>query len=304
LLSYRHIPAAAKHFSSQSGGGGAELPSLVTVQHDALPDGSPSGVAIVAFNSPASLNNLTVTMGQQFEATIAALSLLPSLRAVVLTGQGKSFSAGGDLKFLQERAADSPINNAVTMRAFYRRFLSLRTLPVPVVAAVNGSAIGAGFAVALACDMRLYADDSKVGLTFTQLGLHPGMGSTHFLPALIGHEKAARMLLTGEVVSGPQAVALGLGLESVPAPQLLPHALDLARRIAANSSAAVKTLARSMRMRSEIGLEAALQVMVVVMLVMVVVMLVMVVVILMMVVVMLMMMVVMVMTKVVVVTCH
>ena len=157
-----------------------------------------------------------------------------------------------------------PINNAVTMSAFYKRFLSLRTLPVPVIAAINGSAIGAGFAVALACDLRLYADDAKVGLTFTQLGLHPGMGSTHFLPALVGHEKAARLLLTGDVISGPDAVALGLGLSTSPSHLLLPHALDLARKVAANSSSAVKTLTRSLRMRSEVGLEAALQVIAVV----------------------------------------
>lgn len=213
----------------------------------------------MSFNSPASLNNLTVTMGQQFEEAIAILSAKPNIRAVVLTGEGKSFSAGGDLKFLQDRSTDSPISNAVVMRAFYRRFLSLRTLQVPVVAAVNGSAIGAGFAVALACDMRVFADDSKVGLTFTQLGLHPGMGSTHFLPALVGHEKASRLLLTGEVITGPQAVALGLGLESVPPELLIPRALDLARKIAANSPAAVRTLTRSLRMRSEVGLEAALQ---------------------------------------------
>ena len=199
-------------------------------------------------------------MGNQFETTVTSLSLDPSLRAVMLTGQGKSFSAGGDLKFLQDRASDNPISNAVTMRAFYRRFLSLRTLPVPVIAAVNGSAIGAGFAVALSCDMRLYAHDSKVGLTFTQLGLHPGMGSTHFLPSLIGHENVARLLLTGDVISGAEAVALGLGLCAAPPELLLPQALDLARKIAANSSSAVKTLTRSLRMRSEPGLKAALQV--------------------------------------------
>jgi enoyl-CoA hydratase/carnithine racemase len=99
-----------------------------------------------------------------------------------------------------------------------------------------------------------------VGLTFTQLGLHPGMGSTHFLPALIGHEKAARLLLTGEVIPGPDAVAAGLGLCSTAPELLMPRALELARKIAANSSAAVKTLTRSLRMRSEVGLEAALQV--------------------------------------------
>jgi len=216
----------------------------------------------VSFNNPASLNNLTVAMGNQFETTVTSLSLDPSLRAVMLTGQGKSFSAGGDLKFLQDRASDNPISNAVTMRAFYRRFLPLRTLPVPVIAAVSGSAIGAGFAVALSCDMRLYAHDSKVGLTFTQLGLHPGMGSTHFLPSLIGHENVARLLLTGDVISVAEAVALGLGLCAAPPPSFcfLKRRISRARKIAAISSSAVKTLTRSLRMRSEPGLKAALQV--------------------------------------------
>ena len=111
-------PAVARLLSTQT--------SLVNVQHDVrdmplttkpnssinhhaaqvLPSGAPSGVAIVSFNSPASLNNLTVAMGGEFEATMGSLSLTPALRCVVLTGQGKSFSAGGDLKFLQDRAGD------------------------------------------------------------------------------------------------------------------------------------------------------------------------------------------------------
>ena len=92
----------------------------------------------------------------------------------MLTGEGKAFSAGGDLRWLKLRTQDTPSRNAVIMRKFYSRFLSLRRLPFPVVAAINGPAIGAGLAVALACDIRVAKRDARLGVTFVGLGLHPG----------------------------------------------------------------------------------------------------------------------------------
>ncbi len=91
------------------------------------------------------------------------------------------------------------------MRRFYARFLSVRGLAVPTIAAVNGSAVGAGFCLALACDMRIGARGSRVGLNFVRIGLHTGMAGTWTLPALVGPQVAARMLLTGELVSTEQA---------------------------------------------------------------------------------------------------
>jgi enoyl-CoA hydratase/carnithine racemase len=145
------------------------------------------------------------------------------------------------------------------MREFYSRFLSLRSVPVPVIAAINGPAIGAGFAVSLACDFRIVASEAKVGLTFATLGLHPGMGSTHFLPNLIGHEKAAKLLLTGEIISGAEAAHLGIALKAEPADNVLPSAMELARRIAAASPVAVRGTTRSLRMRQDVNLDQALQ---------------------------------------------
>ena len=92
------------------------------------------------------------------------------LGAVVLTGAGRAFSAGGDIQFLRDRAADTPSRNAVIMRRFYERFLSVRRIPVPVVAAINGPAIGAGLCLALACDVRLAAATAPMGITFVGLG--------------------------------------------------------------------------------------------------------------------------------------
>ena len=119
------------------------------------------GVATITLNAPERLNAMTVEMGEAFEAAVGELRDLPptELRAAILTGAGRAFSAGGDLDWLLERHRDSPTNNAKIMRDFYGRFLSLRTLEVPIVAAINGPAIGAGFAVACACDLRVAATD-------------------------------------------------------------------------------------------------------------------------------------------------
>ncbi len=123
------------------------------------------GVAVLTLNRPRTLNAMTIDMGIAFEQHIASLRNNPAVRAVVLTGSGSGFSAGGDLQFLLARSADTPFNNAVEMRAFYKRFMSLRSLPVPIIAAINGPAIGAGLCVAAACDMRVVAAKAKLGMS-------------------------------------------------------------------------------------------------------------------------------------------
>eukprot|EP00761_Pharyngomonas_kirbyi_P014595 gb/GECH01014625.1/.p1 GENE.gb/GECH01014625.1/~~gb/GECH01014625.1/.p1 ORF type:complete len:297 (+),score=78.08 gb/GECH01014625.1/:1-891(+) len=218
-------------------------------------------IAILTLDRPEKLNALTVPMKNDFENAISEIRNDSSIRAVVLTGAGKAFSAGGDLDFLTERSNDTPYNNALAMRDFYRGYLgAVRSLAVPVLSAINGHAIGAGLCLAMTTDIRVAASDAKLGLTFTQLGLHPGMGATHFLPQLIGYQAASYMLLTGATVNGGKAKEMGLVLEAKDdSADVLPRTLEMARDIAANPKIAVNTCHHSLRMQQNEMLERALQ---------------------------------------------
>jgi enoyl-CoA hydratase len=211
------------------------------------------GVATITFNDPDRRNAMTQAMGESLAATIATLSQDESLRAVVLTGSGRAFSAGGDLDMIQSRAdqgrsAPDGAHAAISrgMREFYGLFLRLRDLPCPSVAAINGAAIGAGLCVALACDLRIAADDARLGLNFTALGLHPGMGATWTLPRLVGPARAAELLYTSRSLTGAEAAAIGLVNRAVPHDEVSATARDLAHAIAANGPMAVRGVKRSL----------------------------------------------------------
>lgn len=229
--------------------------SAVTVER-AGPNGR---VAVVRLNRPDKLNAMTTELGDSFAEVIAKLGReeAETLGAVVVTGAGKAFSAGGDLQFLRNRHKDTPSRNAPIMRTFYQRFLCVRSLPVPVIAAINGPAIGAGLCFALACDVRIAAPKAKMGLTFVGLGLHPGMGATHFLPSIVGPQVASEMMLTGKVISGEEAAKVGLVARAVEDP--LTAAIESATAMASAGPIAVRTCVRSLRQAQDVGLEQALQ---------------------------------------------
>lgn len=220
------------------------------------------GVAVLTFDDPDRRNAMTAAMGDELAARVTELAGDAALRAVVVTGAPPAFSAGGDLDMLEDlarRAREDAFDAAPFMTSFYRRFLSIAELPVPVVAAVNGHAIGAGLCVALAADLRIVADDAKVGLNFAQLGLHPGMGGTWFLPRLLGPERAAAWLYTGGLTDGATAAAQGLALEAVGRDEVLPRAFALAHRIAAASPVVVRQLKRTLAASPQVDLTTALR---------------------------------------------
>lgn len=227
---------------------------LVKVTRDTLN----KGVAIVTLNSPKNLNAMTAAMGDEFKLALSELSQDNTVRCMILNGEGKAFSAGGDLAFLKERLTTSPATNAEIMKSFYKRFLSIRHVPFPTIASINGHAVGAAACVAMACDIRMMADRAKFGLNFVRIGLTPGMGGSHILGKMTNQQVAARMILTGDLISAEEAVRLGIVLESHPAEELHEKALHMARRIASASPVAVRGAVRSIRLAEEDGLEKAL----------------------------------------------
>lgn len=220
-----------------------------------------SGVVQVTLNRPEKLNALTVDMGVRLHDLVAELRNDAGIRAVVLTGAGRAFSAGGDLHFLHDRQRNhrDVEANFAAMRRFYSLFLSIRSLPVPVIAAVNGSAVGAGCCLAGAADLRVVARGAKIGVNFTRLGISPGMAGTHFLPQVFGGQFASWLMLSGDLVSAEDAHANGFSLALLDTPQAaVDEAVRRALVIAAASPIAVRQTIRSLRLRSSDGVEASL----------------------------------------------
>ena len=177
-------------------------------------------------------NAMSPELGDALATRVKEIAGDPDLRAVVLTGAGDAFSAGGDLAMLERLRASSFEEARTFMVGFYRRYLSITELPVPVIAAVRGSAIGAGLCVALAADIVIVDEDAKLAVNFASLGLHPGMGGTYLLPRRVGPQRAAELLMTGRRFDGRQAAAWGMALEAYPAERVLPRAKELAEQMA------------------------------------------------------------------------
>ncbi len=225
-----------------------------------------NGALLLRFNDPQRLNAMSEAMGAAFSGALETLAQEAELRCVVLTGAGRAFSAGGDLDMLERMGRDGRAEpggparqaNSAAMGRFYRMFLALRALPVPVIAAISGHAIGAGFCVALACDMRIAAREARLGLNFVKLGLHPGMAATWTLPRLVGPATAADLLYTGRLVDGAEAERIGLVNRALPREQVLEGALATAAEVASSAPLAVRALRRSLAASAQNDIEQQL----------------------------------------------
>lgn len=205
-----------------------------------LVDRRPDGIAVLTLNDPGRRNAMTDEMTALWKSAIADLRDDSGLRCVVVTGAGTAFTSGGDLSWLAEKNAVAVPALRDRMLSFYRTWLGIRALEVPTIAAVNGHAVGAGFCLALACDLRWAAEDAKLLAPFTALGLHPGMAATWLLPEVAGLPLAREMLLTGRVLTGTEAAAHGLVNHAVPREKVLDEALAAAERVAANAPVATR----------------------------------------------------------------
>ncbi|MGH9416721.1 MAG: enoyl-CoA hydratase/isomerase family protein [Terriglobales bacterium] len=213
-------------------------------------------LARVTVNRPAKLNALNQTVIAELDQVFAELEPTPDLRAVILTGAGeKAFVAGADI-------AELAALDAVAARAASQRgqalFNRIARFPRPVIAAINGFALGGGLELALACTFRLAAENAKLGQPEVKLGLIPGYGGTQRLARLVGEAAALELILTGEPIYAAEALRLGLVNHVVPAAGLLAAAEDLARKIAANAPLAVEFCLEAVRHGQDMNLEQGL----------------------------------------------
>jgi enoyl-CoA hydratase/carnithine racemase len=194
-------------------------------------------VAILTLNRPDSMNALGAPGdGDQVQAVCDQVNADREIRCVVLTGAGRAFSAGGDVKAMKAREGAFG-GSGVTIRDGYRGNIhkvvrSIYGLEVPSIAAVNGAAIGLGCDVACMTDIRIAADTARFGVTFLKLGLIPGDGGAWLLPRTIGMSRACELLFTGDVIDAATAMAWGLVSRVTPAADLMSEAMALAEKIA------------------------------------------------------------------------
>lgn len=203
-------------------------------------------VGAITMRRPDNRNSMTAELLDAFADAAARARADEGARCVIVTGEGRSFSAGADFKSQIQRAGSGTQPHERSY-AMYEPFLSILDIEVPVIAALNGHAVGGGFGLALACDIRVAAEEAKYGANFARLGLTPGMAITYALPRLVGASAAAELLYTGRLVRGDEAVRLGLASRAVPAEEVFDAALETAGEIAANAPAAVRATKELLR---------------------------------------------------------
>lgn len=218
---------------------------------DDLLETTQGGVTTLTMNRPASRNALTREMLAALSEALQRLALEPGVRLIVLTGAGQAFCSGGDVKAFAKSAAGGPVTmtfeqRVADLRARMDVARLLHEIPKPTLAVIPGPAAGAGFSMALACDMRIAADDAKLTTAFSKVGLSGDFGGSYFLTHLVGAAKAREMYFTGQVLRGDEAQRIGLVNRAVPSVQLAGAANAWAQELAALPTVAVGYMKRNL----------------------------------------------------------
>lgn len=213
------------------------------------------GIATLTMNRPDARNALSLEMMNDMHSALTRLASDPAVRAVVLTGTGRAFCSGGDVKGFAKRAESIGIDGAAPM-SFDQRVSDLRSrvevcrllheMPKPTLAVIPGPAAGAGLSMALACDMRIACDDAKLTTAFAKVGLSGDFGGSYFLTHIVGAAKARELYFNGTVLRADEAVHIGMVNRVVPYEQLAKAALDYALELASLPTIAVGYMKRNL----------------------------------------------------------
>jgi 2-(1,2-epoxy-1,2-dihydrophenyl)acetyl-CoA isomerase len=222
-------------------------------------EGRHEGIATLVMNRPDRLNALNNELASALNDALGRIAGDDTVRVVVVTGAGRAFCAGGDLGALGKgRQTGATHELEPLLRAGMQMVLKMRTMPQPVIAAVNGAAAGAGMNIALAADIRIAAEEATFGQNFVKVGLFPDYGGTYFLPQLVGPVKAAELFYTGDMIDAKTALALGLVNQVVPAAQLEAQVKSLAQKIAQGPSMPIRAVKKALFASGEKELAQAL----------------------------------------------
>lgn len=214
------------------------------------------GVATITLNRPQVYNAFNEQLHRELRQALTSAERDPAVRALVLTGAGRAFCSGQDIK---DVAVDGSRSLGDSVRERYNGLiLHLRRLPKPIVAAVNGVAAGAGFSLALACDLRVAADTARFVAAFVNIGLVPDSGLSFFLPRLVGPARAAELCMLGGTLDAPTALGYGMLNRVVPAEELAGAARELAARLASGPALALGLIKRSLELSQSASLEQVL----------------------------------------------
>ena len=219
-----------------------------------------SAIAVLVMNRPDRLNALNNELAAALNDAFGRIAEDESVRVVVITGAGRAFCAGGDLALIGKgRASGDTRALEPLLRAGMQAVLTMRTMPQPVIAAVNGAAAGAGMNIALAADIRIAAEEATFGQNFAKVGLFPDYGGTHFLPQLVGPSRAVELFYTGDMIDAKTALDLGIVNHIVPAAQLETEVKTLAQKIAQGPPLAIRAVKKSLFGNEKEKLTAALE---------------------------------------------
>jgi enoyl-CoA hydratase/carnithine racemase len=218
-------------------------------------------VATLTLNRPERLNALGDTLREDLHDAITKAAADPNVGVLIITGAGRGFCSGGDVKSMSERErtgeAPSPIDRFAPLRD--RTILAMRDCPKPIIAAVNGAAAGAGMNLAFACDMRIASSAAKFSQAFVKRGLAPDWGGTWFLPRVVGTAKAFELIFTGDSIDANEALRLGIVNAVVAPEELMAETRKLARKIADGPPVAIALAKRAIYHNEDVDLRAGLE---------------------------------------------
>jgi len=217
-----------------------------------------AGMAYITFNNPKQMNSITDQMLTELSEALDEAAKAPEVKVIVLTGSGRAFCSGASLDLRLFKATSSAEVRAL-MTPFNKIILQLRNAPKPIIASVNGAAVGAGANLALACDIIIASDQARFGQVFVNIGVHPDTGGTYFLPRAVGVPRACELLMTGRIIGAEEAERIGMINKVVPGDKLEAFTKEFAANLANGPPVALSMIKESIYQTMEMDLPMALE---------------------------------------------